>query len=73
MQNYGKRLRTARKACNLTQVQLAEKLGISQTSYQRMESGSYDLKMSTIYNICKTLEISADWLLGLSNKQEVPK
>lgn len=52
-------------AKGLTQVQLADLLHLSQTSYQRMESGNHDMKMSNIYNLCKTLDISADWLLGL--------
>lgn len=65
MQNYGKRLKQARLKKGLTQVELAEMLNLSQTSYQRMETGVHDMKMSNIYNICKTLDISADWLLGL--------
>ena len=67
MQNYGNRLRAARNAKHLTQTELAEKLGITQKSYQRMESGNHDLKMSTIYQLCRVLDISADWLLGLKN------
>lgn len=67
MQNYGTRLRAARKNKGLTQIELAQKLGLSQTSYQRMKSGKYDLRMSSIYNICKTLNISSDWLIGLEN------
>ena len=67
MQNYGERLRKARKQKGLTQTELAEKLGITQKSYQRMETGNHDLKMSTIYQLCKTLEISSDWLIGLKN------
>ena len=67
MQNYGEKLRAARTEKKLTQTQLAEILGITQKSYQRMETGIHDLKMSTIYNICKALDISADWLLGLKD------
>ena len=70
MQNYGIRLKQARKAKGITQVELAALLGITQTSYQRMETGAHDMKMSTIYKICKTLSISSDWLLGLSDDFE---
>jgi len=66
MENYGERLRAARTMKKLTQTELAERLGITQKSYQRMETGNHDLKMSTVYKICKTLDISADWLIGLS-------
>ena len=65
MQDYGIRLRQARKNKGLTQQQAAEKIGVPQQTWQRYESGRFDLKMSTIYNICKVLDISADWLLGL--------
>lgn len=65
MDKYGERLKTARKAKGLTQTELAMLLGITQKSYQRMETGVHDLKMSTIYQLCKVLNISADWLLGL--------
>lgn len=65
MKNYGERLRAARKRNGLTQTELAERLGITQKSYQRMETGNHDLKMSTIQVLCKTLDISADWLMGI--------
>lgn len=65
MLNYGKRLKQARLSKGLTQIEMAEQMHISQTSYQRIESGAHDIKMSTIYSICKILGISADYLLGL--------
>ena len=65
MEKYGERLKAARKARGYTQTELAEKLGITQKSYQRMETGAHDLKMSTIYQLCTTLNISSDWLIGL--------
>lgn len=66
MDNYGTRLKSARKNKGLTQTELAEKLGITQKSYQRMETGNHDLKMSTIYQLCRALDISSDWLIGLN-------
>lgn len=65
MQNYGKRLKQARLDKGYTQTEIATKLDIPQQTWQRYETGKYDLKMSTIYNICRALDISADWLLGL--------
>lgn len=66
MQDYGKRLKEARLDKGYTQVDMASKLGVPQQTWQRYETGKFDLKMSTIYNICKALDISADWLLGLT-------
>lgn len=71
MHNYGIRLKEARLKAGLTQVELAEKLNLSQTSYQRMETENRDMKMSNIINICKTLNISSDWLLGLKECEEL--
>ena len=65
MQNYGNRLKQARQSKGYTQIDMAKKMQIPQQTWQRYESGKFDLKMSTIYKICKTLDISADWLLGL--------
>ena len=70
MQNYGNRLKIARLAKGYTQTELAIILETSQTSYQRMETGNHDIKMSTIYRLCKALDISSDWLLGLDQKGE---
>lgn len=66
MENYGIRLKEARKAKGLTQTEAAEMIGLHQQAWQRLERGTLDPKMSTIYTICKSLEISADWLMGLS-------
>ena len=68
MQNYGYRLKEARKAKKLTQTEAAELIGLQQQAWQRLEAGKLDPKMSTIYNVCKGLEISADWLLGLAEE-----
>lgn len=65
MQDYGKRLKKARLAKSMTQVEVAELLGITQSNYQRLERGTLDPKMSTIYNLCSTLNVSSDWLIGL--------
>lgn len=68
MENYGTRLKQARKAKGLTQAQIATLMDLPQQNWQRFESGKLDLKMSTVYRICKTLNISADWLLGLTEE-----
>lgn len=67
MKNFSKRLKKAREEQNMTQTEIAELLNIKQNSYARIESGNHDIKMSNIYNICKILDISADWLLGLDD------
>ena len=51
----------------LTQPAIAEKLGMKTAMWQKLETGrTPDPRASTIAHICKTLDVSADWLLGLS-------
>lgn len=50
-----------------SQREVAEALGIKQTAYSRYEQGVNTPGAEVIYKICITLNVSADWLLGLSN------
>ena len=64
----GKKLRLARTISNLTQEELAEKLSLTPEYVSQIERGiSYD-SVETLINICKTLNVNADFLLhGLLN------
>jgi HTH-type transcriptional regulator/antitoxin HipB len=44
-------LKEARKEANLTQEQLAEKLGTRKSYISRLENGNCDIQMSTLYKI----------------------
>lgn len=63
----GKRLKESRKAKKLTQKEVSENLGIVLQQYQTYESGRYQLDYEKIIKICKILEITSDYLLGLSD------
>lgn len=66
MQDFTKKLKALREDHKLTQSETANLLGMKQQSYQKIESGkASDIKISTLRNICESLEASADWLLGL--------
>lgn len=72
MQFVNIRYKELRKRLGLTQEQIAQKLGITQSAWARMENGGVpDIRVSTLFHICKTLNVSADWLLGLSEKSEI--
>ncbi len=62
----GKRLKESRKANKLTQRQVSEMLGIVLQQYQTYESGRYQLDYDKLIKVCKILNVSADYLLGLS-------
>lgn len=54
----GEKVKEARLKKGLTQLQLAQKLGIDQGRLSLIENGKVgNLKMSTIQKICKTLKI----------------
>ena len=67
---YGIRLKQTRLNQKATQEQFAKMLGLPQPNYQRLERGVLDIKISMLINICKTLNLSADWLLGLQEEAE---
>ena len=54
---YGNMLRERRKELNLTQKQLAEKLGREQSYIARVESGKTDIQLSSFFRIAAILGI----------------
>ena len=60
---FGERLKQLRKAKHLTQQELADRLGVSNKSVSRWESGSYpDIAM--LGKLAKELGVTVDDLLG---------
>ena len=58
------RLRGLREDNDLTQAQIAELLGTSQTMYARYERGANELPIRHLITLCKFYNVSADYLLG---------
>ena len=62
------RFKELRQMLGLSQPAIAEKLGMKTAMWQKLEYGTTpDPRASTIFHICKTLGVSADWLLGLDD------
>jgi len=59
------RLKTARKAAQLTQTELAKKAGLRQAAISDYESGRLTPSTETLTNLASVLCVSADWLLGI--------
>ena len=57
------RLRGLREDNDLTQAQIAEVLGTSQTMYARYERGANEMPIRHLVTICKFYNVSADYLL----------
>lgn len=71
----GARIAALRKARNITQVQLAEKLGISQQTLQSYECGRRRVPVSTMPAVAQHLAVSLDELFdapGQAATKRVP-
>lgn len=64
-----RRMRDLREDYDLTQTQVAEHLGTSQTMYARYERGANELPIHHLISLCKLYNVSSDYLLGLSNQK----
>lgn len=65
---YIKRIRDLREDHDKTQQQIADVLGISQTMYARYERGANEMPIRHLLALCKYYRISADYILGLTDK-----
>ncbi len=65
----GKRLKELRESLNLSQLKFADKCGISQTTYSHYETGLNLITTINAYAICKTYNVSMDYLVGRTNKK----
>lgn len=64
----GMRIKTRRKALHMTQLTLADKVGLTESSISRYESGKIaTMPTSTVNRICNVLKIKPSELLGLNH------
>lgn len=61
----GKRVRIRRTVLELTQAELAERIGVSTSFIGHIERGSRKLSVETLFDLCRALDVSADWLMGI--------
>ena len=72
MKDYGSRLRNLRQLCGLTQEQFCNIIGISDTHYRKIETGTRMGSLELIVEIAEFYNMSLDYLLfgktGTRNK-----
>ena len=68
--NYIRRMRALREDSDYTQEYVAHYLGTSQTMYARYERGANELPLHHFVKLCKLYNVSADYLLGLSDRKK---
>ena len=61
---YVKIIRDLREDHDLTQQQVADILGTSQTMYARYERGANELPIHHLLTLCDYYNVSADYILG---------
>ena len=64
---FGERLQQARQRKNLSILEMANQLKMSRTGYRYYELGQRDLPTPTICRIALFLDVSLDWLFGLTD------
>lgn len=65
MDILAKRLRERRTELGLTQLKIADRVGIDRTTYCRYERGCVDPSLDVLRSLAQVLDCSADWLLGV--------
>jgi len=61
---YCRIIRDLREDADLTQSQVAEILGTSQTMYARYERGANEMPIRHLMTLCDLYKVTADYLLG---------
>ena len=73
MADYRERLRNIREDRDLTQAELGRLLNKSQQGYNHIEAGRAELKIDDLVKICKFYNLSADYIIGLTDKKKTYK
>ena len=64
MRTFLDKLRGLREDNDLTQAQVAQILGTSQTMYARYERGANEMPLRHLITLCRFYNVSADYLLN---------
>lgn len=77
MRTFIDKIRGLREDNDLTQQQVAEVLGTSQTMYARYERGANEMPLHHLVTLCRFYNVSADYLLDTApskhHKQKIAR
>lgn len=62
---YIKIIKDLREDNDLTQQEVADYLGTSQTMYARYERGANEMPIRHLIKLCKLYNVSSDYILGI--------
>lgn len=66
--DYRSRLRDIREDRDLTQAAVGKLLNKSQQGYNHIEAGRAELKVEDLAKLCRFYNLSADYIIGLTNE-----
>ena len=73
MKTFTEKLRGLREDNDLTQAQVAQVLGTSQTMYARYERGANEMPIRHLITLCHYYNVSADYLLDTTPSKRRPE
>ena len=68
---YNERMRELRQDNDYSQQKIATMLGIAQTTYSQYELDKRPMPIEYLVALCKFYNVSADYMLGLSNTKHI--
>ncbi len=68
---YNEKIAYERDKQNITQKEMAFRLGIKQQQYSRYEKGINVMPVTYLPKICEILNVSADYILGLNENKNI--
>ena len=73
MRTFTEKLRGLREDNDLTQAQVADVLGTSQTMYARYERGANEMPVRHLISLCRFYNVSADYFLDTTPDKRRPQ
>lgn len=70
MDTYRTRIKNVREDRDLTQAEIGKILNKSQQGYNHIETGRAELKIDDLIKLCRYYNLSADYLIGLTDKEK---
>ena len=67
MKDFAKKLKDISESKGLSQSEVSKALGLSRNAFTNYETGIREPSLDTLKLICQILEVSADYLLGLTD------
>ena len=71
--DYRTRLKNIREDRDLTQAEIGKLLNKSQQGYNHIEAGRAELKIDDLIKLCQFYNLSADYMIGLTNEKRLLK